>query len=190
MTSTARTSLTPTASAPGVSKASLVAAYCLTTKPGAKSLAMLSRMHSNLGPSLSPSSELLLNGKVSKSSLAIFSSSDLVACSASYFRAANQADTKTGYMDQYAKRSQDDIEALSKVMPPTFLGVEQSTEVLNWIWDNFSAVAGDQPSFECWRECPPPSFLRTHALNCPNVPCAWLIYPQRHPNHTCSMRYF
>ncbi|KAK6001818.1 hypothetical protein QM012_002308 [Aureobasidium pullulans] len=57
---------------------------------------------------------------------------------------------RSGYMVQYNKRSRDDLEALSKIMPPTFLGVEQSTEMLNWIWDNFSAVAGDQPSFECW----------------------------------------
>ena len=60
---------------------------------------------------------------------------------------------RSGYMAQYNKRSRNDLEALSKVMPPTFLGVEQSTEMLNWIWDNFSAVAGDQPSFECWRMC-------------------------------------
>lgn len=58
---------------------------------------------------------------------------------------------RSGYMAQYSKRSRDDLEALSKIMPPTFLGVEQSTDMLNWIWDNFSAVAGDQPSFECWR---------------------------------------
>jgi len=58
---------------------------------------------------------------------------------------------RSGYMAQYYKRSHDELEALSKILPPTFLGVEQSEEVLRWIWDNFSAVAGDQPSFECWR---------------------------------------
>jgi hypothetical protein len=58
---------------------------------------------------------------------------------------------RSGYMAQYYKRSRDEIEALSKILPPTFLGVEQSEDVLRWIWDNFSAVAGDQPSFECWR---------------------------------------
>jgi len=31
-------------------------------------------------------------------------------------------------------------------------GVEQSEEILEWIWDHFSAVAGDQRSFECWRK--------------------------------------
>ena len=54
-------------------------------------------------------------------------------------------------MAQYYKRSHDELEALSKILPPTFLGVEQSEDVLRWIWENFSAVAGDQPSFECWR---------------------------------------
>jgi hypothetical protein len=58
---------------------------------------------------------------------------------------------RSGYMVQYYKSSHDDLKALSKILPPTFLGVEQSEEVLRWIWENFSAVAGDQPSFECWR---------------------------------------
>jgi hypothetical protein len=40
---------------------------------------------------------------------------------------------------------------MSKIMPPTLGGVEQSEEMLQWIWENFAAVAGDQPSFECWR---------------------------------------
>lgn len=34
----------------------------------------------------------------------------------------------------------------------SFSGVEQSDEMLEWIWNNFSAVAGDQPAFERWRE--------------------------------------
>jgi hypothetical protein len=65
---------------------------------------------------------------------------------------------KPGYMAQYNTRPHSDLEALSKIMPPTFLGIEQSTEMLHWIWDNFSAVAGDQPSFECWRMYLLPSF--------------------------------
>lgn len=46
----------------------------------------------------------------------------------------------------------DELSALSKVVPAPFTGVEQSEEMLRWIWENFSAVAGDQPSFECWRK--------------------------------------
>ncbi|KAI4834482.1 hypothetical protein E4T45_10038 [Aureobasidium sp. EXF-8846] len=62
---------------------------------------------------------------------------------------------RSGYMVQYYKSSHDDLKALSKILPPTFLGVEQSEEVLRWIWENFSAVAGDQPSFECWPSSQP-----------------------------------
>lgn len=56
-------------------------------------------------------------------------------------------------MQQYNRKSRDELTSLSKINPPTFFGVEQSDAVLQWIWENFSAVAGDQPSFECWREC-------------------------------------
>lgn len=57
---------------------------------------------------------------------------------------------RSGYMVQYARKSRSELETLSKTIPPTFFGVEQSEEVLQFIWENFSAVAGDQPSFECW----------------------------------------
>lgn len=56
-----------------------------------------------------------------------------------------------GYMAAYSTLQRAELESLSKVLPPTFSGVEQSEEMLEWIWNNFSAVAGDQPSFECWR---------------------------------------
>lgn len=35
---------------------------------------------------------------------------------------------------------------------PTFCGVEQTEDMLRWIWESFSAVAGDHPTFEVWRE--------------------------------------
>jgi hypothetical protein len=54
-------------------------------------------------------------------------------------------------MAAYSTLQRAELESLSKVLPPTLSGVEQSEEVLEWIWNNFSAVAGDQPSFECWR---------------------------------------
>ncbi|OCL05782.1 hypothetical protein AOQ84DRAFT_298293 [Glonium stellatum] len=57
---------------------------------------------------------------------------------------------RSGYMAAYSTLQHAELESLSKVIPPTFSGIEQSEEVLEWIWDNFSAVAGDQPSFECW----------------------------------------
>jgi hypothetical protein len=33
------------------------------------------------------------------------------------------------------------------------IGVDATEEVARWIWENFAAVAGDQPGFECAREC-------------------------------------
>jgi hypothetical protein len=59
---------------------------------------------------------------------------------------------RSGFIHEYSKKSRTQLEALSKISPPTFTGVEQSEEVLQWIWENFAAVAGDQPSFECWRK--------------------------------------
>lgn len=58
-----------------------------------------------------------------------------------------------GYIHVYSQLSQAQIESFASVVPPRLSGVEQSEAVLRWIWSNFSAVAGDQPSFECWREC-------------------------------------
>ncbi|KAE9990473.1 hypothetical protein Vi05172_g949 [Venturia inaequalis] len=57
---------------------------------------------------------------------------------------------RSGYMHASEATKPDEIEALAKINPPTFSGVQQSLPMLEWIWENFSAVAGDQPSFECW----------------------------------------
>ncbi|GME63438.1 hypothetical protein GTA08_BOTSDO05670 [Neofusicoccum parvum] len=57
---------------------------------------------------------------------------------------------RSGYLAAYNTMGKSELSALSKVVPPTFTGVEQSEGMLQWIWENFSAVAGDQPSFECW----------------------------------------
>ncbi|KAF2115724.1 hypothetical protein BDV96DRAFT_55183 [Lophiotrema nucula] len=58
--------------------------------------------------------------------------------------------TRTGFVSQYTSKSDDELKTLAAVNPPGMAGVEQSEEMLEWIWSNFSAVAGDQPSFECW----------------------------------------
>jgi len=58
----------------------------------------------------------------------------------------------TGYMHSLNAKSPTEVSALQDVNPPTFFGVQQSEEMIKWIWENFSAVAGDQPSFECWRK--------------------------------------
>ena len=57
---------------------------------------------------------------------------------------------RSGYIDAFNRLSKASAEAYASVVPPALSGVEQSEAVLEWIWDNFSAVAGDQPSFECW----------------------------------------
>ncbi|KAF2203401.1 hypothetical protein GQ43DRAFT_454467 [Delitschia confertaspora ATCC 74209] len=57
---------------------------------------------------------------------------------------------RSGYMAAYNTLFNDQLSALAAVNPPHFGGVEQSEEMLEWIWENFAAVAGDQPSFECW----------------------------------------
>lgn len=58
---------------------------------------------------------------------------------------------RSGYLAAQNAKTGEDLSALKDVNPPAFSGVEQSEEMLKWIWDSFSAVAGDQPSFECWR---------------------------------------
>lgn len=57
---------------------------------------------------------------------------------------------RSGFMKAYHALSIDDIVKLQGMHPPNLGGVEQSDAVLNWIWDNFSAVAADHPSFEQW----------------------------------------
>ena len=64
---------------------------------------------------------------------------------------SKRSDGLTGFMSAFQEKSKDDIEALAQVMPPNLGGVEQTEEVLEWIWNHFSAVAGDHPSFECYR---------------------------------------
>jgi Putative cyclase len=59
---------------------------------------------------------------------------------------------RSGYMHAYNQKSRLDLEELSKLTPPGFAGVEQSEQMLQWIWENFAAVAGDHPSFERWRK--------------------------------------
>lgn len=53
-------------------------------------------------------------------------------------------------MATHATKTEAEIWDLQDVVPHKFGGLEQSEEILKWIWDNFSAVAGDQPALECW----------------------------------------
>ncbi|TDZ33532.1 hypothetical protein C8035_v012145 [Colletotrichum spinosum] len=58
--------------------------------------------------------------------------------------------TRTGFLATHATKFPREIEAYRAASPQVFGGVAQSEETLRWVWDNFSAVAGDQPAFECW----------------------------------------
>ncbi|KAF2457734.1 hypothetical protein BDY21DRAFT_302730 [Lineolata rhizophorae] len=57
---------------------------------------------------------------------------------------------RSGYMEAHQTKPKDELKVLAEVVPPHFSGVEQSPEMLEWIWDHFAAVAGDHPTFECW----------------------------------------
>ncbi|ROW02772.1 hypothetical protein VSDG_01889 [Cytospora chrysosperma] len=57
---------------------------------------------------------------------------------------------RTGWHAQLAQLPAHRLKASQALTPPHFGGVEQSEEMIRWVWDNFSAVAGDQPSFEAW----------------------------------------
>lgn len=57
---------------------------------------------------------------------------------------------RSGYMDAYVKQPRAELERLSKIVPPNLAGVEQSEEMAQWLWTNFSAVAGDHPAWECY----------------------------------------
>ncbi|KAI0108639.1 hypothetical protein GGR51DRAFT_514474 [Nemania sp. FL0031] len=57
---------------------------------------------------------------------------------------------RSGFMASLATKTAEDLSTYRDVEPHHFGGVEQSEDMLRWIWDHFAAVAGDQPSFECW----------------------------------------
>ncbi|KAF6823004.1 hypothetical protein CMUS01_10862 [Colletotrichum musicola] len=58
--------------------------------------------------------------------------------------------TRTGFMASHASKSPSDLDTYRLATPQVFGGVAQSEDTLRWVWDNFAAVAGDQPAFECW----------------------------------------
>ena len=57
---------------------------------------------------------------------------------------------RSGYLDAYNKLSKDEIEVMRGKQPLTFTGVEQSDEMMEFMWSNFSACAADHPSWEAW----------------------------------------
>lgn len=60
---------------------------------------------------------------------------------------------RSGWVETYNKMDQDQKTRLGNVPPTkcTFVGVEQSEEMIDFLHDNyFSAVGGDAPAFEAW----------------------------------------
>jgi hypothetical protein len=54
---------------------------------------------------------------------------------------------RSGYMHAYNNLDKEKINTLREKMPPTFAGVEQSEDMLQFMWENFAACAGDHPSW-------------------------------------------
>lgn len=61
------------------------------------------------------------------------------------------ANAAVGYLRTFKTTSQHTIDPLTKASPPSFIGVAQNEEMACWLWENFSAVAGDMPAFEAFR---------------------------------------
>ncbi|ORY77805.1 hypothetical protein BCR37DRAFT_389093 [Protomyces lactucae-debilis] len=58
---------------------------------------------------------------------------------------------RTGYHTAYEKKTDDEILAKSKQIPPQFAGIKQDIKFAEWVYNNkFAAVAGDAPAFESW----------------------------------------
>lgn len=57
---------------------------------------------------------------------------------------------RSGWFPAFRALSEERLAELRMMRPPPVGGLEQSSGTLQWIWDNFSAVASDQPSFERW----------------------------------------
>lgn len=57
---------------------------------------------------------------------------------------------RSGYMNAYNKLTRPEIEKLRAKQPLKFTGIEQSEEMMEFLWSNFSAAGGDHPSLEAW----------------------------------------
>lgn len=84
------------------------------------------------------------------------SADDLKACAAAQgveFKYGDILLVRTGWIDTYNGMSQEERVKLTEVelYQHTFVGVDQSEEVADWLHDNyFSVVAADCPAFEVW----------------------------------------
>ncbi|KAI1258067.1 hypothetical protein MGN70_001113 [Eutypa lata] len=61
---------------------------------------------------------------------------------------------RSGFTRTFNSMSKEELKRLG-ASPPSFTGVETGDEVAKWVWDRqFSAVGGDAPSWEAWRDRP------------------------------------
>jgi hypothetical protein len=71
---------------------------------------------------------------------------------------------RTGYTVLYNEMTVEQLkEVTGGPRPDGLAGVEAGEEVMKWMWENFAAVAGDQPSFEAWRAYPLRQRMKTNA---------------------------
>ena len=54
---------------------------------------------------------------------------------------------RSGYMHAYNRLGKEEVQVLREKQPPSFAGVEQSEEMLQFMWENFAACAWDHPSW-------------------------------------------
>ncbi|KXJ90656.1 hypothetical protein Micbo1qcDRAFT_184043 [Microdochium bolleyi] len=81
--------------------------------------------------------------------------SDLKECLAAQGTEVHFGDilfVRSGFMHSMAVKSSAELCAIQDRARAdmAFCGVDTTPELLKWIWENFSAVAGDQPAFEAW----------------------------------------
>ncbi|PPQ91943.1 hypothetical protein CVT25_000986 [Psilocybe cyanescens] len=76
---------------------------------------------------------------------------------------------RVGFIQKYYSVSTADKHALS-TRPETFAGIEQSTEMKRFLWNNhFAAIASDQPALESW-PAPPGTLLHQTILGLWGMP--------------------
>ncbi|KAH7029351.1 uncharacterized protein B0I36DRAFT_325593 [Microdochium trichocladiopsis] len=81
--------------------------------------------------------------------------SDLQECLADHGTEIHFGDilfVRTGFMHAMASKTVEELKDIQnrRYEDVKFCGVDTTSELLKWIWENFSAVAGDQPAFEAW----------------------------------------
>jgi len=87
------------------------------------------------------------------STSSVISHADLLAVAAHQGTPINHGDIlfiRTGFIAAFTALSPSQQQSLASTSPPQAGGVQRSKDFLEWAWENFSAVAGDQPSFENW----------------------------------------